>query len=224
MLSNSVPGAPPFPKRGASRDAAWPNASETVTHPAERRMVLVPQLHPLRACTEACIQTVYDRVFGTRDLVLPRVLIAWVGGDNRPLCAAGLRTAADGFFSEAYLDAPIERALARRTGHPVARQSIFEITTLASRSADVSTAFVRQLAAFGKDAGFVWSFFTATARLRRLLNDLGIPTFVLAEADPARLADSERWGSYYSHAPRVCAVKGDWLDDLAAPPARSSHA
>jgi len=38
-------------------------------------------------------------------------LIAFRGDDDELLCAAGLRTAQDGFFSESYLDAPIEQIL-----------------------------------------------------------------------------------------------------------------
>lgn len=213
MSFNVVPSALPFAKREPPFDDALPADAGVAAGPAAPRVVLVPQLHPLRAGTEACIRTVYERAYGARDLTLPRMLIAWVGQDDRPLCAAGFRTAGDGFFSEIYLNTPIERALQRRTGRPVARSSIMEVTTLASRSAEASSAFVRQIAAFGKEAGFAWSFFTATLRLRQLLSDLGIPTFVLAEADPRRVPDPAQWGSYYSHAPHVCAVKGDWIED-----------
>ena len=185
-----------------------------VVQPAPR-LVLVPRHHPLRAASEACIRTVYEQAFGARDLVLPPLLLARVAPDGDPVCAAGMRTEADGFFSEVYLDMPIEQALARRAGRPVARAAVMEVTTLASLSVDASSAFVRQIAGFGKETGFAWSFFTATGRLRRLLGRLGIPTFVLAKANASRVADPERWGSYYRHAPHVCAVHGDWVDDDA---------
>lgn len=184
---------------------------DTMAAGAHRRMTIVVHSHPLRAAAEACIRDVYERVFSARDLLLPRTLIAWVGDDGLPLCAAGLRSAMDGFFSEVYLDAPIERVLAERTGRPVVRDSIFEVTTLVSRRPDVVSAFLRQIAVFGRNAGFGWSFFTATAGLRNLLGGLGIPAFDLAPADPRRLSDSERWGSYYAHAPQVCAVGDEWL-------------
>ena len=179
-------------------------------------VILVPPAHPLRHEAETCIRAVYERAFGARDFALPHMLIAWTDRDGQPLCAAGLRTAAYGFFSEVYLDAPIEQVLSARGSRAVVRDDIFEITTLASRHAEVTIAFLRALARFGKGAGFSWSFFTATLGLRRLLAGLGIPAVELAPADPRRVADPGRWGSYYAHAPRVCAVDDRWLDGTAS--------
>lgn len=207
-----APGAPP----DAERDVALARptvAGLDVGGDAGLRVVVVPRADALRDRVEACIRAVYGQAFGAWDVTLPATLIAWLDGDDRPLCAAGLRTAEDGFFSETYLDAPIERVLAERTGRDVRRRSVFEITTLASQSAEVCPAFVRQLAAFGKGAGFGWCFFTATARLRALIGELGIPFLALAPADPARLPDPARWGSYYEHTPQVCAVDDRWLDE-----------
>ncbi|SMF60140.1 Thermostable hemolysin [Tistlia consotensis] len=215
MLCDCVPFAPAGPTRDLVPDRPGPAVSRTEPAPGgdpRGGLLLVPASHPLREAVEDCIATVYERAFGARDLSFPTLLIAWAGADGRPLCAAGLRTAADGFFSEAYLDRPIERLLAAEAGEPVAREAVFEVTTLASRSAEASPAFLRQLAVFGGRAGFRWSFFTATERLRRLLRGLGIPALELAPADPGRLADPERWGSYYSQAPRVCAVRDGWLE------------
>ncbi len=211
MPVDLLPNASSFAKGGFRAGAL---ASGAATPPSSApRLLLVPEIHPLRAASEACIRTVYDRVFGARDIVLPPVLLAWIGADGRPLCAAGVRTAADGFFSETYLNLPVERALQRRCGRPVARATVIEVTTLASRNAEASIRFVREIAQFAREAGFMWSLFTATARLRRLLNDLGIPMFVLAEADSGCVAEPEKWGSYYRHAPQVCAVKGTWLEE-----------
>lgn len=194
-----LPGGGPFAAGGPDTDLPGPP------------VILVPPAHPLRHEAEACIRAVYEQAFGARDFTLPHMLIAWADRDGRPLCAAGLRTAAYGFFSEVYLDAPIEQVLSVRGGRPVAREDVFEITTLASRRAEVSTAFLRALAHFGKGAGFSWSFFTATFGLRKLLAGLRIPAIELAPADPRRVADPGRWGSYYAHAPRVCAVDDRWL-------------
>lgn len=176
------------------------------------RMIVVSPSHDLRNLAESCVRDVYEQSFDARDLVLPDTLVAWLDDADRPLCVAGIRTAVDGFFSEAYLDDPVERMLSMRTGADVARESVFEITTLASRSPRVSSAFLRELAVFGKTAGFRWSFFTATVRLRKLLLGMGIPAFELSPANPARVAGAERWGSYYSQSPYVCAVNDQWLD------------
>ena len=58
-------------------------------------------------------------------------------------CAAGLRTSAEGFFSERYLDTTVETALAGVRGRPVARERIFETSTFASRSPRARPAFRR---------------------------------------------------------------------------------
>jgi hypothetical protein len=174
-------------------------------------MIVRPE-HFLRRQAEAFIRTVYGEAFGASGLVFPRVLAALADDDGEPLCAAGLRCAKDGFFSEVYLDASIESVLSLRARSTVARDAIFEVTTLASRSVEASPLFLRQLAILGKAAGFEWSFFTATLRLRRLLAHLGAPPFELASANPARLADAGRWGSYYAHAPKVCALNESWLE------------
>ncbi len=180
-----------------------------------RRIILVSPSHPLRAETERCIREVYARMFGASELAFPSTLIALLDGNGRSLCAAGLRTAAEGFFSEIYLDAPIERLLSEGSGRAVGRQAILEVTTLASRSVEASPGFLRHLALFARCAGFKWSFFTATARLQRLLARLGMPLVELSPADPRRLPGVERWGSYYAHAPRVCAVDDRWLESDA---------
>ncbi len=188
--------------------------------PDRRRVVLVSPSHALRAQAESCIREVYARMFQARNLIFPSTLMALLDGAGRPLCAAGLRTAADGFFSEIYLDAPIDRLLSERSGKAIGRQAILEVTTLASRSVEASPAFVRRLALFGRCAGFKWSFFTATARLQRLLSRLGMPLVELSPADPRRLSGAEQWGSYYAHSPHVCAVDDRWLDDGSTQPRR----
>ena len=176
-------------------------------------MTLVSKSHPLRGDAETCIQNVYERVFGVRDLVLPNNLIAWLDRDGALSCAAGLRVADDGFFSEIYLDAPIEQVLSVLSGRTVAREAIFEVTTLASRSSDVSPAFMRQIGVMGKKAGFEWLFFTATSRLRRLLIRLGVATLELAPAQARKVARPEQWGSYYAHDPCVCAINDRAVDE-----------
>jgi Thermostable hemolysin len=173
-----------------------------------RRLILVRRRHPLRASVEACIRSVYERAFAARNPPFADTLIALLDDVDQPLCAAGLRTAADGFFSEIYLDDPIERVLSQRLGQPVRRPTVFEVTTLASRSSQDSAGFIRTLASVGEKAGFGWCFFTASTRLRSLLQQLGIAVIELSHAKPDRLPDADSWGNYYAHSPKVCAVSG----------------
>jgi hypothetical protein len=163
--------------------------------------------HPDRAAAEALIRAVYRLHYGAEIMALPRLLAVRTDEDKRVVCAAGVRTAADGFFSEAYLDAPVETAIGSSTGQAVDRRSIFEVTTLASRSPAATLGFIREIVGFGAEAGFGWSFFTVTQRLQGAVEKLGLRPLRLADATPSRRPDAERWGSYYDHHPRVCAVE-----------------
>ncbi|MCA8928102.1 MAG: thermostable hemolysin [Alphaproteobacteria bacterium] len=213
MLDGSALNLPP---RKSASGPLWACAATDAgaqPHPgADRRLVLMSRDHPLRRAAEDCIREVYDRAFGAADPQLSETLIVWLTGSGRPLCAAGLRAAPEELFSEAYLDAPIETLLSLLNGRPVARGSVFEITTLAGRSVEDTPAFLRRVLALGRQGGFGWSCFTATARLRRLLAAMGFNPHVLAPASPGRLADPERWGRYYGHDPMVC-VAGDPVSD-----------
>jgi hypothetical protein len=152
-------------------------------------------------------------------------LIAMLGKSGECLCASGLRFSESGFFSERYLDMPIEGRLSQETRTTVRRESIFEVTGLASRAPHRATQFLHYVVAYGELAGFDWAFFTATSRLRNLLSVLGLPPLVLAPADPRRLDNAEVWGSYYSAAPVVCAInRTAACDFLSAPTRRAVHA
>ena len=188
----------PAERGGAGASSSWP-----------QEFVVVPARHVARARTEAFIRGVYAEAFGAVIPAFPNLLAAAFDKAGAPLCAAGLRFADDGFFSEAYLDRPIEARLSAEGRRPVSRRRIFEVTTLASRSPMASLRFVNRIGDFGRTRDFEWLFFTATDRLQRLLRWMGHPLVVLGAADPRRIADPERWGSYYTYLPRVCGIGGD---------------
>lgn len=62
MGFDPVPDALAFAK--GDRSAGAHPARPAATGRDARRVVLVPEIHPLRAATEACIRDVYARVFG----------------------------------------------------------------------------------------------------------------------------------------------------------------
>jgi hypothetical protein len=92
---------------------------------------------------------------------------------------------------------------------PVARERIFEVTSLASRAPHLVGSFVRKIIAGGEAAGFEWAFFTATAPLKALLERMSLSLTLLADAESARVPNPGAWGSYYAFAPRVYAVHRD---------------
>jgi hypothetical protein len=158
-----------------------------------------------RSVVEAFVRQSYLDHYGGAPPFLPNRLTAHFDADGRVVCAAGLRSEGDGFFSEAYLDSPIESALGDAVHGAIERRRIIEVTSFASREPRATARFIAQIAADAREAGFLWSFFTVTRRLGAFLERHGAPLVRLAAADPSRIERPSRWGSYYQHAPTVYA-------------------
>jgi Thermostable hemolysin len=173
------------------------------------RFILTPRDNYLRPAAERLITDVYARHYGARVTALPDTLVTMVDSQDAVPCAAGLHFASDGFFSEVYLDAPIESLLSALRWMPTCREKIFEVTSLASQAPYLVGGFLRKIMACGDAAGFHWAFFTATAPLKALLERMGLRLVVLADAESVRVPSPESWGSYYAFAPRVYAVHRD---------------
>jgi hypothetical protein len=171
--------------------------------------LVLPERHRLRAQAEHFIREVYHEEYGARLGAFPPHLLVKIDNQGDILCAAGLRSCADGFFSERYLDSSIESALTRSCGRVVTRERIFETSTFASRSPRSVPYFVNQIIEWGEASGFEWSFFTLTRRLSALLGRLGLELTPLGHADPARIDAPSSWGSYYAQDPKVYAVNRD---------------
>jgi len=176
--------------------------------------LLVPENHRLRFKTEQFIRAVYLEEYKATLGAFPSKLLAVLDEHGNIICAAGLRSCHDGFFSECYLDQPIEAALTQATGRSVRRQSVFEISTFASRAPNLIVCFIGQIIEYGEAAGFDWAFFTLTRRLRLLLNRIGLDLTPLGSADSARLTDPTSWGSYYETDPGIYAGGRDSFSAL----------
>jgi hypothetical protein len=161
---------------------------------------------PRRRAAEEFIKNTYAARYGARLEAFPSRIIALSDNGGEIVCAAGLRFLDDGFFSERYLDAPIEDVVSAISARAVTRSAIFEVTTLASRAPLATAEFIAEIGTFGEKAGFEWSFFTMTRRLHLMVGRLGIAPTLLGEADRRRIADSDRWGTYYACEPKVYAV------------------
>lgn len=170
------------------------------------RVILIPRGDDLRPKAEKFIAKVYEQHYGARITAFPETLVVRVADTNRIECAAGLRFAGDGFFSEAYLDASIDMLLSGLRHDLVPREKIFEVTSLASAAPHLVGSFLRKIIACGEAAGFEWAFFTATEPLKMLLERLGLRLLLLAAAERSRVTNPEAWGSYYALAPRVYGV------------------
>lgn len=168
--------------------------------------IVIREGDTLRYAAEAFIRTVYFVQYGALLQTFPSRIFALLNDSRQIVCAAGVRSQDDGFFSERYLDSPIEQALSAASKRTIGRGEIFEVTTFASRAPRETPAFIELLGSFGELNGFVWSFFTLTSRLHRLVERLGHPLIHLADADYRRIPDHERWGTYYASEPKVFAI------------------
>jgi hypothetical protein len=160
----------------------------------------------LRNVAETFIRNVYAAEYGAQLQTFPSRILAHLNDRGEIVCAAGVRLRDDGFFSERYLDSPIEQALGAASNRTIGRDEIFEVTTFASRAPRTTTGFIESVGNSGMMNGFVWSFFTLTRRLHRLVERLGHPLTYLADADYRRVPDHERWGTYYASEPKVFAI------------------
>lgn len=170
------------------------------------RSQIVTLDHPRRLEAETFIRRVYRSQYGAEIKVFSPTLIALIDNRDGIACAAGLRSAREGFFSESYLVAPVEQVLSTLSGEQIARSEIFEVTTLASSSPHDTTRLFCDIVAFGRENGFSWSFFTLTRRLWQLIDNLGLGPIVLGEVDPRRIDNYGAWGRYFEADPKVYAV------------------
>jgi hypothetical protein len=163
----------------------------------------------LRARVERLIRTTYWERFEARLGVLPSTLVAAVGASGTVECAAGIRYSGHVFFSEQYLDQPVETALRYRTGRAAHRSRVIEICNLVGKKPGRSLPFIRDIIEFAESADAEWAIFTATKPLRALLERSGLKMTELARANRGRVPNPADWGSYYDHDPRVMAVHSD---------------
>jgi len=168
--------------------------------------IVIREGDTLRDRAETFIRNIYAAEYGAQIQTFPSRIFSLLNDCDEIVCAAGVRFQNDGFFSERYLDTPIEQALGAMSKRTIARGEIFEVTTFASRVPRATVGFIESIGHFGETNGFVWSFFTLTRRLHRLVERLGHPLSHLADADYRRIPDHERWGTYYDSEPKVFAI------------------
>lgn len=154
----------------------------------------------------ALIETHFRKIYDARISLPPVELAVIVSDDGRILGAAGVRDHAQGFFSQVYLDKPVDRVLSGLTGRPVAADEIFEVVSMACPQSRATLPLIEAITEEGRRRGKGWGLFTATGPLMRLLTRTGVPLVALSPARPERLAHADQWGSYYATSPWVCAL------------------
>ena len=165
--------------------------------------ILSPE-HPDRLRAEDSIREIYRTHYDARLSTFAPNLAVLYGRDRRILCAAGMRLPSDRFFSESYLEGPVEKAASDALSRPVGRREIVEISTLASVRKCATGHFLAHFVNGSRAIGTSLLLFTATARLRTYLRRNGVELVELCAATPGCLRDADEWGSYYANDPKVC--------------------
>lgn len=170
----------------------------------------------------AMIETHFMAVHGAQ-ITLPALpLVVAHGAKGNILGAVGLRDAAQGFFSQTYLDHSVADELTRLSGSPVTPDDVIEVVSMACPTPAATMPLIEAITAEGRRRGASWGLFTATAPLLRMLRRTGVPILALAPARPDRLADAASWGRYYDTNPWVCALQ-EHAEPLRFMPRRASR-
>jgi len=163
---------------------------------------------PGRAEAEQMIRDVYFSRYGAWIREFPERLAAVYDGGGAPVCAAGMREANGGFFSECYLDGPAERIIGQLAGEYAGRDTILEVTTLAATRAGAGFQLLDAVMQDAVARGMRWGLFTATSSLRNAFRRIGISLFEIVPAARSRVGNPESWGTYYETDPMVCVIEG----------------
>ncbi|MBT5000660.1 MAG: hypothetical protein HOJ68_07985 [Bacteroidetes bacterium] len=151
------------------------------------------------------IRGVYRRVYGANIDEFAPLLVVAKRIDGEILCAAGIRTAEDGFFSDAYLPSDFSSALQQVAGISVPISEIMEVVSLASTTPFPVLPMLDKMIEWGRQNAMTCGVFTATKPLRRLLNRTSLNYVELASANVTQVPNPKAWGSYYDTDPKVCA-------------------
>ncbi|MFT7596147.1 MAG: hypothetical protein ACI8R4_003481 [Paracoccaceae bacterium] len=178
---------------------------------------------PGRSAAQDHIRKIYWDKYRARVSSFAPVLVTAKRADGTIVCAAGLRTAASGFFSEPYLNESFEQNLLKTAGAIVPRDEIMEVVSLASATPFPVLPVMDAMINWGRAQGKTCGVFTATSALRRLLGRTGLQFDTLSAAIPNRVTDPENWGSYYETDPWVCAFRENAALPVALCPRRQTH-
>lgn len=172
---------------------------------AEPLFELVEHAGNDRAEVERFISQRFSESFGSRvESFMPR-LFSLRSEDGAIHGAFGLRSANRRLFLEQYLDTPIDKAIAARTGNKVERRVVVEVGHFSGTFPGAVRAMICLLTERLHHEGFEWVTFTGTTHLRNAFHRMGLSPIDMQAAEIERLPKEEHavWGHYYEHAPRV---------------------
>jgi hypothetical protein len=173
-------------------------------------LILSSQSSAERGLLENGVRSVYAAAYGATIRRFLPLLLGLADPHGTLLGVIGAQPGGDPapMFLEAYLDRPVEEAVARVVRAPLRRKALAEVGNLASVQPGAGLALVSTLAAYLDGAGFAWAVFTATDSLRAAFVRRRLELADLGPADGRRLGSGlAEWGRYYETAPRVTAAQ-----------------
>ncbi|WP_058045510.1 thermostable hemolysin [Streptomyces roseifaciens] len=161
----------------------------------------------------------YERAYGADILPDPDCFVIarkQEGRGGRIIACGGLTFNSDrGFFSERYLDRPVDEVVGAATGEACDREDLVEVGSLAG-GGGAGLELVRLLPILSWCHGMRFLMCTVTTELAQTLDRVGIEFQPLAESSADRLTEFERqrWGTYYDHRPMVGVIRLEGISHL----------
>lgn len=153
----------------------------------------------------------YQKTFGAD--IIPNPEYFWVClqpsernyHDTQIVACMGMTLNSQSFFSEQYLDEPIEKILSRLEGKSINRDQIVEVGSLASLNSSIGTELMRALATLIWSLDKRYLLCTATKPLTRIFKSIGLVFEPIQIADYRKLGENtkEIWGKYYEKQPKT---------------------
>jgi len=175
---------------------------------------------PVRAELEQAIHHAYGQHFGAQVAGFMPYLASYLSDEGQGVL--GFRPADEGrLYLESYLELPIESLLGQIMHRPVDRSTVVEVGQFAVDDRRVVGMLFRELVPFLRGQGYKWICFTATHKIRRLLEKSGLRGLVIATArEDAVRGEADQWGSYYDNDPLVVVGRlddpqGNWCAPIA---------
>ncbi len=175
-------------------------------HSPDPQLTAAPVARPDRARVQRMIRDVYRATYDASVRRVQEVLFATRNRDGAIAAACGLNWGEAGFFSQCYLDEPIEAEIAAAAGVPVEQSRLVEIGSLAAFRPGSAPGLFHGIIGYSRSRGVRAAVFTATLPVRRKIAHAGLRVIEIRRAARDRIADPQAWGTYYDHDPMVCAV------------------
>jgi len=168
---------------------------------------LVAKNSPERLLVEAFIaKHFYKSHKAEVDAFLPYVLTSRTKKNITSTVGFRMGNGSEAFFLEQYLQNSVEATLSGLLGKSIDRSTLAEIGNLTSSFPGASQMLFVLIVAVLYEAGFEWALFTVTPHVQKMVDDLGIVSHEICDADPEYLDDKgESWGGYYKNRPKVIA-------------------